>query len=514
MPLAAALGLSAGACGGPLSQIVEDRWEIAPASGAPDISEIIDLGGSDVPLRGQLRLEGSDGVATIGETLWVRGRSFGRQPSVSVGGRPAAVLGRTRDGGALVRVPPATPIGPQPVVVSNELGKGEKAVPVRRYAAMISGGGGQGGSRVAWIELGVAGPIAAGVTASQGAALLAMSPDGRAAYLADPRRSTVEVLEIPAAQRPRSVHKVELADAPPAPGVGNRAHPANPIGALSAAARAPMLAVVRADDVVLLDLTSPLSPARSMPRSLPKAVRDAGLVASEISPDGKLLAAITGQGNRLLVLDLVPRGQAPLVAELALAPDVRVGILIDVAFSPDGQTLWVISGDTPASRPSGPQPTQLYAVRLRGSARAQVELDLARTVRIPDAVEPSRLSTGRALPLASGAAIRLPPERAPVFLSAREPSTAAGAASAAIFRVEADDQATRAAGAPGAAGRVDLSPDGRWLLAPITGIDGSGQVVAAPADGRPGPTRSIEVLPAAGGPRPAAARPPELRIQP
>jgi hypothetical protein len=537
----AALALAASAtaavsCGDPFNQMVEDHWELAESSGAPVITEITDLGGSDVPLRGQLGLGGSDGVAAIGETLWIHGRSFGRQPTVSVGGRPAAVLGRTHDGGAVVRVPAGTPSGPQAVAVSNERGRGEKSLPIRRYAAVMPAEGGQ----VAWVELTERGPIAAGVTPVPGARLLALSADGRAAYVADPRGSVVEVLEIPAATAPKSIYRLDLTEPSDQGGdrASERAGDAS-IVALSAASRAAMLAVVRPADVVLLDTSSPLHPARSLPRALPKTVRDARIAAAELSPDGKLLAAVTEEGNRLVLLDLVPRGQAPLIAELPLAPDLRVGILIDVAFSPDGQTLWVLAGDTAASRPSGPQPTQLLAVRLRGSSRAQFVLELARTVAIAGAVDPLRLSTGRARPLASGAAIRLPPEKATVYLSARARPPAgagqrevsprpasrgagAGAPSgAAVFSVAADDAAIEAASAaaPGAVGKADLSPDGHWLLAPAALDDGSTRVIAATVDGQPGEPRSVEVIAGHAARPPASAsgaggRPPELRIQP
>ena len=168
-----------------------------------------------------------DGVAVIGETLWIRGRAFGRQPAVTVGGRPAAVLARTRDGGIVVRVPPATPSGSQPVVVSNEVGRGERPIAVRRYAAVLAPGAGE----IGWAELGADGPIAAGATAVRGARWLALSSDGRAAYLAEASRSIVHVVEMPAPGGPKVVYRLDL---------GNE-----PIVALAAAGRAPVLAVVR-----------------------------------------------------------------------------------------------------------------------------------------------------------------------------------------------------------------------------------------------------------------------------
>ena len=105
------LTLAFAACAGPNHEIVEDRFDIYESSSSPEVTEVADVGGGDVALTGNLAMQKPDGVAVIGETLWIRGRSFGRQPAVLVGGRPAAVLGRTRDGGIVVRVPTATPSG-------------------------------------------------------------------------------------------------------------------------------------------------------------------------------------------------------------------------------------------------------------------------------------------------------------------------------------------------------------------------------------------------------------------
>jgi WD40-like Beta Propeller Repeat len=493
-----------GACAGPGTQIVEDRFDIAESSSAPVVTEVADLGGGDVPLQGQLQVEASDGVAVIGETLWIHGQAFGRQPAVTVGGQPAAVLARTRDGGILVRVPPLTPSGSQPLVVSNDVGKGEKPVTVRRYAAILSGDAGQ----IAWAEVTADGPVAAGVTAVPGRRLLALSPDGRAAYLADTRRSVVDVIDVPANGGPRIVYQLDLGK--------------ERVLGLAAAGRAWTVAVVRESDVVLLDVTSPLRPARSAPRALPPEVRDARIVSADLSPDGKILAVAGEQGNRVTLLDMLPRGQAPIAAVVAILPDVRESVLSDLAFSPVGDTLWTASGDTPRSRASGPQPTQVFAVRVQTDAQGQVSLRVTRVVTIHDAQAPARLSTGRARPLASGSAIRLPPERATVFLTAQarpqadaddkmeSPPVPPGV----VFRLGAEDAATAAINGPGRIGQPDLSPDGRWLLAGLIADDGSVRLLSAASDARPGAPRSVPILGPTAKPEGRERQLPSVRVQP
>ena len=192
---------------------------------------------------------------------------------------------------------------------------------------------------------------------------------------------------------------------------------------------------------MLVDTTSPLRPARSTPRALPREVRQAHVVAADISPDGKLLALATEAGNQVMLLDLVPRGRAVLVGSIAVVPEVRESTLVDVAFSPTGDTLWVLSGDTRA------QPRDRAAAdgaardsRRERSRRASPTSRSSRVVRIATRCEPARLGVGRALPLASGGAIRLPPERTTVFVAA---------SSRPIVEPPAPDRRTPAGDAPG-----------------------------------------------------------------
>ncbi|HTA18931.1 MAG TPA: IPT/TIG domain-containing protein [Polyangia bacterium] len=448
-----------------------------------------------MPLQGNLHVEASDGFAVIGETLWIHGTAFGRQPAVTVGGRPAAVLARTRDGGILVRVPPLTPMGAQPVVVSNDVGRGEKPVTVRRLAAVLSGDAGQ----LAWAELGPDGVKSAGVTPVPGRRLLAMSPDGRAAYVAEAGRSAVDVIDVAANGAPKVVYQLDLGK--------------EPVLGLAAAARAWTVAVVRASDVVLLDVTSALRPARSTPRVFPAEVRDARIVSADLSPDGKTLALASEEGNHVTLLDLTARGHATVAATLPVLPDVRESVIADVAFSPAGDTLWIATGDTTRSRAAGPQPTQVFAARVETGP--PVTMTVARALTLPDAEAPDRLSTGRTIPLPSGAAIRLPPERTPVFLTAKSRAgDAATPKGGAVFRVGAEDAATAMLFQPGRFGQPDLSPDGRWLLTGLIAADGSVRLFAARADGRPGEPRSIPLLGPSAKPAGRGHQLPSVRVQP
>lgn len=456
--------------------------ELPEAGGAPTITAVTDLGGRDIPLSGEVRPEGaSDGVAVIGEGLWIRGRSFGRQPTVTVGGRPARVWSRTGDGGLLVRVPVGAAAGPSAVVVRQEYGAAEASLPVRRYAGVLAAG------RVTWLDAGGEEPAAAGQAEAPGARFLRISPDGRAAYALGP--TSLAAFELTAPGQPRALSPVSL--------------PGGPLVAFTGGAAVNLLAVVREADVTFVELRSPLRPQPAPPVPLPPSVRRGRVVGAELSPDGTFLAFALAEGNRVLLADrarlATSGGDNAIIGDVALASESRAPVIVDLAFAPDGRTLWVLAGDTESSRAFGPQPTRVFALRVNPDAGTH--LSLARSVTV-DAAAPVRLATGRGLPLGSGATVRLPPEKATVYFTAAQPQAAAGAG--AVYSIGAQDTATRIAGAEGRASGLDVMPDGRRLLAASPR-----QAIWAPADGRAGAVRTL-TLPGGG----AIPAPVEVRIQP
>jgi hypothetical protein len=200
-----------------------------------------------------------------------------------------------------------------------------------------------------------------------------------------------------------------------------------------------------------------------------------------------LLALAVGDGNAVLLADLQTPGRAVAIsAELALAPRVRAPILVDLAFAHDGRTLWVLAGSTAQSHPLGPQPTEIHALRVGAGRAGGVSLDLARSMLLPGAGAPAALAATRSLPLASGAAIRVPPEKAAVFVVAGRAGDERAATSRALFAVSADDvRSIEGIEATWSLGLVDLTPEGRWLLAPTRGPGGERRLIGLRVDGRP-----------------------------
>ena len=501
-----ACGLAAGCASTGAATVVELR-DLDEASGSPRISAVLDVGGVDIPALGTLRPQRSDGAAVIGETLWIQGSSFGRQPTVSVGGRVAAVVSRTADGGILVRVPPGTPSGPQSVLVRQEHGQASFTIPVRRLGGVIAGG------RLAFFTLEPGGARALPAGPRPGFRQLQISPDGRAGYALD-QSGTLRVFELPASGGPSEIGRVELG----ADGSGDGKHP----GMLLAAAAAPRLVLLRKQDLVVLEASTPLHPRRlgTAPWPLPAWLRNQRILRASLSPDARWLALALAERNRvvLVAVDRLGTREETRAGDLPLMPEVLAPSLVDLTFAPDARTLWVLSGLTDDNRALGPRPTEVHALRVEhGGEQAgsgpEVQLQRARVVVLPDAHQPVALSTGRNLPLASGSAVRLPPERATVFVAARAGRTPG---QPTIYAVGESDtgSALLAEADLRRGGRLDVTPDGTLVLGAFLDSRGDVRVAAAAADGRPRRISSAVVVPSvATGPDDSLGET-ELRVQP
>jgi hypothetical protein len=479
-----------GACAGTSPSAVVETRELPQSSGAPRIERVVDVGGQDVPLEGVLDATASDGVAVIGEALWIRGAGFGRQPTVKVGGRPAPVLARTADGGIVTRVPAGSPSGDVDVDVDTRAGHGRGALRVRRLALALTPGAGS----VAWSDVSAPasrseGHVAVeGKVAVPGARRLALSHDGRAGYVAGRSADRMTVLELPAPGGPRVGFQLQL-------GGGD---------VVAVAAGASRLLVVTADRIDAFDTHSPLRPARMRPFTLDAEVTRAGPFAAALSPDGRTLAVALRRRNQVVLLDVSSSrgGPARVVTTVDVEPDTLVEVLVDLQFTPAGDLLWVLTGRTPDNRAAGPRPARLHAYKVNAAM-----VEHARTVEIPAALEPTRLGLSRSAPLPSGAAVRLPPEKATVYVSA----LVGDAGGSALFAVGSEDAGHALFQTVDKLGAVGVEPGGRVVMAAYQlGAGGLG-VASLDASGRGGPARTRVVD--AGGAF-SAEGPAVLEVQP
>jgi hypothetical protein len=407
------LVLVAVGCGGAASSstVVGPR-DVPAASGTPSISAIRDLGDyGPVPAAGQTLAAGDgDGRFVIGELILVEGKNFGKLPTVAVAGQPAETLARTATGAIITRIPPGVPTGAAPVEVSHEGGRGQASIEVIRYALVVQ----PEADLVHAVEVGAEGALTeAGTLEVTGARAVAFSPDGQVAYVAadgatEAEPASLVVVAVTAGGGPKKVETIPL---------GNKR-----AVAVTAAARAPVLAVVGAGAATLVDLAEARYP--SVRRTVDLGEIGHVLVDAEMSHDGRLLVLLADEGN--LLVPVVVDG-ATVGAPLSLLPTARVPLVHSMAFSPAGEELWIVAGDNPLSARVGVHRSVLVRVRVQGTA-----LEPAGLSPVADLGPPTALGVARQESILGGTAIRSTSRRAVVVVADLSPALIAAAAGGSL----------------------------------------------------------------------------------
>jgi hypothetical protein len=404
----------AAACSGPPGPpvLVAPR-EVESSSRSPRITRVQDLGAPSRLVAGEaVQSRGSDGVAVVGEVLLVSGKGFGRQPRVRVAAQYARELGRTEDGGILVRVPWGVRVGPQTVEVTNPHGRSQQPFTVRRYGlASVPSRDSLHVLEVTRESARVVGkPIAL-----PGARLIRYSTDGQIAYVSgreDSGRLTVSTIDMTAAGGPRLLDRRTL--------------PGERLLALTAAEDAPVAAAISDTHIVFFDTRDPRSPAPYRPRPLPEELRE-GVITAEMDHQGRLLAVLLSTANKVSLFEVVGPEQLKLLATSQVLPKAPTTLVRDMRFSSDSSTLWVISGDNAESVEKGHSPLRLSVIRIQMSApKARSKsfgvLSLWRGLDVPYKAAPVSLAVARGQPTADGATVRVPPHNAAVFITAHQAS--------------------------------------------------------------------------------------------
>lgn len=435
--------------------------ELPEAHAGPRLDQVVELGGGEVPAEGAVQAREGDGVAVVGEGLWLRGQGFGRQPTVFVGGVAAPVLVRTADGGIVVRVPPGAPTGAQPLEVRTRAGRTEATLTVRRFLAA-----GDGAGALRWFAAGAEGQGARPLPEAASPSLppvrrLAFSSDGRAAYVVGPEARLLSVMDMAAPGGPQVQHSLELEG--------------KPVRFLLAASQAPVLVLVRDDDVLVFNTVQAARPPRSRPRPLPAEVRSDRPVAAAVSPDGRWLALALDRDSRVLLLSLQDRTQVLPQAARRLTEGVRVETVHDLAFGQDGQSLWLLLQG--ATRTAGGAAPRVVRWDLTLEADGP-QLAPGRVQDLVDASVPTALGVSRTRPLPSGAAIRRPPSAAQVLVGARLVD-----GRAAVYALDPSG-AQRVPQMSGVAHAVAFEPLGHWAYLAMRDEDRGWTLAVVRADRR------------------------------
>jgi len=436
-----------------------DPAEIADLrAGTPSIAKVRDLGAVHIGKPGPLLGE-SDGVTHIGELVLIEGSGFGKQPTVGIAGRPAEVRWRTNGGGIVVQVPAGCAVGPQRLWVAAGGSRAEAPITLHRLAVVMDPREGQQTLHALRIGQGSspvpAGPPLAIGTAGQKPLSLALSPDGAAAYvlLAPPAQpadaaSSVQVIDLVAVGGPKLIDTRKLRQ---------RAH------LLAAAEATGIMALVGDEQVTLWDVSEGRRPAGYLPAPLPPNAQKPW--AAALHPRGNLLALALADSNDVVLIDVSLRpdrtGTRPRdLSTINALPEARMPLLHRLRFASDGETLWLSSGDNAASLAFGHQPTRLSALLLSQrnagqdapSAAADPGLSLLKTVELRTTQggsgAPVDLALARRPPIASGTTIRMPPDKATIFVSTLHGTlpAASAAASGTAANSAAKDARTDAQG--------------------------------------------------------------------
>jgi len=400
--VAAALALAA--CGGASGMVVVDVRDVSTAGDAPRVRKVTDLGDlGQVPQSGRLPALDSDGQFVVGELVLIEGEDFGKLPTVQIGGRPAAVEARTGGGGIVARIPPGVPTGAIDVEVSHPKGKHAVQIQVMRYALVVQPN--EGKLHVLAVR-GSEAPTKVSTLDMPGAQSVAYSQDGQAAYVliqagASDSTGVVAILVTTASGGPKEVRRLRIPMKRPL--------------FLSAAASAQVLAVVDGNVGLMIDLQDPRNPANHKTFALQVGPQGAVPRAASLDASGRTLTLLVSEGNQLLPFDVsdptAPVRATPLVA----VPNVRHPVLRAFTYSPAGDQLWAVSGDTELSLGAGQHQTHIIAVDLQHGAAAPLSLKAPAPIAGADA--PLVVASSRRETIAPGTSIRSTSKTAAVVVS-------------------------------------------------------------------------------------------------
>ena len=407
------VGLLISSCAPPDPRKIVGSMDLDPPSGQPKISTVTDLGSVPLIMNRPLGQDKSDGVAVVGELLVIRGKNFGRQPTVSFGTKPMTVLARTAEGGIVVRAPHDSTPGAHNVTVTNERGSSSFPMTLKRYGLAVVPG--LPGILVLDVGVGKVTPV--------GKPLLATAPgfvelhkDGSVAYATTGSKNpNLLVIDLAAAGGPKVLAQRGLGDWK--------------VLGLAVAADAKTLAVVHEKAILIFDLDDPRDPLRFNPARLPSGVAKAGVADVKLSPDGKTLAILVEEGNALVLFDVSDPNQVRNTAFLPLLPDAKESLVRSLHFSFEpasaiSQVLWVSTGDTPKSQTVGKQAPKLLKLGVTSAVDRTVlpSLTPLGQVELQGAFTPLDLTSSYAVTeIVSASVLRREPGKMAIFASMMHP---------------------------------------------------------------------------------------------
>ena len=366
---------------------------ISEGGGAPELSQVTDMGDLEsLPARGPLPQLNKDGLFTIGELMLVEGDDFGKQPAVKVDGRPAQILARIGNGGIVSRIPPGVRTGEVEVEVSNASGSDATRIAVHRHAVVVDASRGV----VHVVDVDSHGEtVATSSFELPGARDVAFSSDGQVAYVAaDASKPVLGVVAMAAPGGPRLVRNIEV--------------PSDRAMGVVTTPDSTLVAVVGGNAVTLFDSTD-----APFPRFLAEIILPDGARAVAVDPAAKFVAAVASEKNQLTIIDVGQPASPKIADSVSILPGETVPLIRDLAFSPTGDELWVLTGDSRESTVAGSRPTTVVAVK-----PDPTQFVVSRQVPVAAAGAPLTMAVGHRETVGAATVIRSNRRRGAIVISA------------------------------------------------------------------------------------------------
>ncbi len=435
-----------GACSSVGDRAIVGPRHIPESSGAPEVQGVVDLGDlTAIPSKGDVPVTSSDGKFVVGELILIEGDDFGKLPTLTIGGRPAKSLARTKNGGILARIPAEVAAGQIAVEVSHPGGRHSKTIEVQRFLALA--GPGAVFFAVAHADGGVS---AAGSVDVQDTSDLCFGFDGRALYLGVGKERSLKVISMAAKNAPRFVHSYSL-------GKGEFVELACRPGVTTVAA-------LDRNQVTFFDARVATA------LSVSGVVALSGeAVAAALSPAGEYLAVLGGPGN---TLSLVSVSEGKVVASVEVLAGETVPLLRDLVFAPSGDEIWVLSGDSAESLVAGTRSTKITRVAVKGAA-----MSLLGAASVDSTSRPGFLAVSQREAVMAAAVIRSTAERATMLLTSTMET-----GKSTLVRIDLEGKTSSLTEQEGMLSRALVSHDQQWAYAAMQTQAGLG-IVHVPADG-------------------------------
>ncbi|MBU1221492.1 IPT/TIG domain-containing protein [Myxococcota bacterium] len=334
-------------CSKPNPWKIVATMDLDESSKKPVVTRVIDGNTKPASTEGILKDFAPDGVFTTAETVVIRGRNFGRLPTVSICDKPTVIIARTEDGGIISRVPLGIPAGQCPVTVSNTGGTSAPLIiNVSRYAAVAVPGSGSFAilDTLTWKELAV---IKKGETQ-----FLAFNSDTPVLYAAVKGNCSGN-------KCPSILLTVDLTTKGGPSVVSEEKIPGGNLLALSYSPVAKTVTAVSNHGLRVFNAAYPLTPVAHRVHRWPAELKASTILSAGVSRDGKLVAVNTTTDNQVHFFDIQVPDVMKKGVSLNLLPDEKARLLkyVDLIWDGSAQYLIALSGDTTASLVVGYHPS-------------------------------------------------------------------------------------------------------------------------------------------------------------